>query len=284
MNRHVSRKKDQFELERRLHRRIMHSSRADRAAVTASAYDELLSTFPDHSVFVNDQTRVAIGKRNAAMFAPLVKPGARILEVGCGRGDVIAALANAGHSCTGIEPSKQMIDLCATSNALRIQFGVADKLEFPDDSFELVFSQQVLEHIHPDDVPLHFAESMRVLSPGGVLAIETPNRRTGPQDISRGFVREAEGLHLKEWGIGELIRQFHNAAFKSLRGVLLPPVLARRSSLLHRWSWVPAWVKLIPDAVLLGVPGLELRTNVGKALGVEDVFLFGRKHTNGRRK
>jgi SAM-dependent methyltransferase len=160
---------------------------------------------------------------------------------------------------------------------VEIVFGAADQFDFPDKSFDVVFSQQVLEHVHPDDVPRHFSEGFRVLRQGGMFAVETPNRRTGPQDVSRGFVPVAEGLHLKEWTVRELIGLFRRAGFTKLRGLLAPPAAARRSSALHRWSRVPAQVKVAQDLFLSLVPRLDLRSFVGRLIGLDDVFIFGRK-------
>jgi 2-polyprenyl-3-methyl-5-hydroxy-6-metoxy-1,4-benzoquinol methylase len=81
-------------------------------------------------------------------------------------------------------------------------YGTATQLDFQAGFFDLVVSQQVIEHVHPEDVPIHLREVARVLRAGGTVAIETPNRRTGPQDVSRGFAVEAEGLHLREWRSG----------------------------------------------------------------------------------
>ena len=269
------RSREQFEYERMLRERILSCTKDVRPDVCASAYADLFAAFPDHSVFVSDEERIRIGKLNAGMVAPLLKAQSDVLEVGCGRGDVLLELARLGHRCTGTEPSVDMIELC--SKEVKVLRGFADRLEFPDASFDLVFSQQVVEHLHPDDVPSHFQEAFRVLRLDGVFAVETPNPTTGPQDISRGFTRTAQGLHLKEWSVGELLREFQRAGFRHVQGLLAPPVLARRAAWLHKLSRVPGLMKWIQDGVLRLIPGLRLRTMCGKALGLEDVFLFARK-------
>jgi ubiquinone/menaquinone biosynthesis C-methylase UbiE len=268
----------QFELEKELRLRILNSRPEDRFTVTAGAYATLFETFPGHFALSEapaDRTRAA--RRSAGMILPLTAPGQCVLEVGSGRGDVLRELSNSGLICTGIEPSQHMICLSRHVPRITVLRGTADRLLFPDASLDLVFSQQVLEHMHPHDVPRHFAEAHRVLRARGLLAIETPNRRTGPQDVSRGFAAVAEGLHLKEWSVRELIQQFQAAGFTRLRGLLAPPCLARRSAIIHRLSRVPARVKYFEDLLLACLPHRALRTLTGKVLGLDDIFLIGEK-------
>jgi len=270
----------QFQLERILRDRILLSVREDRAAIVEQAYTELFEKFPAHSVFLTTQEEAKRkGRLGSGLIVPLSKPGDKVLEVGCGRGDVLIALAELGRICAGTEISQHMLELC-NDKGLKVVRGCADSIDFPTGSFDVVFSQEVLEHLHPEDVPRHFEEAFRVLRPNGILAIETPNKRTGPQDISRGFTRTAEGLHLKEWAIRELIQQFHRSGFVRVRALLAPQFVARRSQVIHRLTRVPSIIKYLQDFVLVLVPTLRLRTIVGKLLGLDDIFLFASKPSN----
>ena len=263
----------QFDFERILHLRILKSSPEDRFSVISRSYAELFKRFPNHDA-LDTRNDKKTRKLKAGLIAPLAKSGDKILEIGCGRGDVLLELAERGCDCVGLESSQDMIDI---TSGVKIMFGVADKLDFPDESFDLVFSQQVLEHLHPEDVPNHFKQVFRVLRPGGTIAVETPNFRTGPQDQSRGFVPVAQGLHLKEWKVTELIWQFQQAGFSRVQGLLLPPFLIKRIETLHRFSKVPSGVKVLEDFFLGLVPALLLRTFAAKILGLDDIFLFAQK-------
>lgn len=267
----------QFELERVLRNKILCSSKEDCAAAIDAAYRELFEKFPGHSRLAGTLAAMEVGARlGARLILPLSKRGSTILEVGCGRGAVLMMLAREGRICTGVEPSRDMLEWCQRNNVNAVP-GVADRLDFPDDSFDLVFSQEMLEHLPPKHVPCHFAEAFRVLRPNGILSVETPNRRTGPHDVSRGFTRVAQGLHLKEWTVREVIRLFREAGFVEIRGLLAPQFLARRWEWIHRVTRTPAIVKYLEDLLLWFVPPLFLRTMVGKAVGLDDIFLFARK-------
>ena len=279
MAKHMTdRHRAQFNLERQLRERILRAAPKDRAEAVGAAYAELFRAFPDHSVLrTTQEQRLLQGRQDAGIVLPLSKPGDAVLEIGCGTGHVLAELARHGRKCVGIEASAEMIALCPCVPDLRVMPGTADRLDFPPCCFDLAFSLQVLEHLHPDDVPVHLAECYRVLRPGGVLCVETPNVRTGPSDISRGFVPVAQGLHLKEWSVAELIVEFKRAGLRRVQGLLAPHFLARRSPWIHKCFRVPATVKWLQDLALAAVPGLSFRTLFAKVMKVDNILLFGHK-------
>jgi SAM-dependent methyltransferase len=78
----------------------------------------------------------------------------------------------------------------------------------------LAISNQVLEHIHPDDTIAHLNEVNRVLTAGGRYLIMTPNLVSGPHDVSRYFDRRARGMHLQEFDAKAIRNCLRAAGFK----------------------------------------------------------------------
>ncbi len=118
---------------------------------------------------------------NALALAPDVR-GERVLEIGCGTGDFSLHLARAGARVTGVDLSSRAVRLAqgkACRHDRRVSFGVADAtmLPFADNSFDLVFSCECLEHV-PEPRRL-IAEAFRVLAPGGLLILTTENYSNG---------------------------------------------------------------------------------------------------------
>lgn len=104
-----------------------------------------------------------------------LEPGCRVLEVGCGGGALLARLENEGYRATGIdlldgavEAARKMVNDCDVLCA-----DAAD-LPFEDLSFDRLVSHHLVEHLPDPGAAL--AEWRRVLAPGGVMAICTPNR------------------------------------------------------------------------------------------------------------
>lgn len=109
--------------------------------------------------------------------ARLLSDGTRVLEIGSGRGTLLAELRRRGVRATGIEPNPALaIDAVRRQLPLPIARMSGDRLGFADATFDLVLSFDVFEHIRDSDA--HLAEVRRVLRPGGAYALQTPNKWT----------------------------------------------------------------------------------------------------------
>jgi SAM-dependent methyltransferase len=89
-------------------------------------------------------------------------------------------------------------------------------LPLPDSSISLAISNQLLEHIHPDDTLPHLREVKRILGAGGRYLIMTPSSVCGPHDISRYFDDRARGMHLREFDAETICNCLRAAGFKRL--------------------------------------------------------------------
>jgi 2-polyprenyl-6-hydroxyphenyl methylase/3-demethylubiquinone-9 3-methyltransferase len=105
--------------------------------------------------------------------------GKRALDVGCGGGVLAEEFATMGFAVTGIDPSSKSLAVArahAATNGLRIDYrtGYGDALPFEDETFDVVYCCDVLEHIHEWDAVI--GEMTRVLRRNGVLFFDTINR------------------------------------------------------------------------------------------------------------
>jgi SAM-dependent methyltransferase len=107
----------------------------------------------------------------------------RVLEDGCGVGQYLARLAGGAQQAVGLE-----IDLeraaQAHSRIPQVVCGAGERLPFSDGYFDLVLSHEVIEHVQDDRQAV--AEMVRVLRPGGRLALFCPNR---------GYPFETHGIY-----------------------------------------------------------------------------------------
>jgi len=98
---------------------------------------------------------------------------ARILDVGCGIGTYVRRFRQYSLDVHGIEVEPERVAE-ASRELPNIVLARGEDLPYPDDHFDLVFSNEVIEHV--DDDRATAAEMVRVTRPGGTIALFAPNR------------------------------------------------------------------------------------------------------------
>lgn len=97
----------------------------------------------------------------------------RILEIGCSGGPMMEQLRKDGYGhVTGIDISADGIEICHQRGLTNAHVMDAQKLTFPDESFQLITASDVLEHL--PDAPQAIREWWRVLKPGGSVIVFVP--------------------------------------------------------------------------------------------------------------
>lgn len=87
-------------------------------------------------------------------------------DLGCATGLLVRAFKQRGTHAAGIDISEWAVRNAVTSDVVQ---GSALDLPWADGSFDLVISQDFMEHIHPDDQPRNLAEQIRVARPGATI-------------------------------------------------------------------------------------------------------------------
>lgn len=98
---------------------------------------------------------------------------ARVLDVGCGIGTYVRRFRQYSDDVHGIEVEEERVAE-ASEELPNIVLAKGEALPYPDDHFDLVFSNEVIEHV--DDDRATAAEMVRVTRPGGTIVIFAPNR------------------------------------------------------------------------------------------------------------
>ncbi len=154
----------------------------------------------------------------AADFA--ATKGLRVLEIGCGVGTDGLQFARAGAIYTGVDLTEAAIDLARSNFAsagLRGEFRVADaeQLDFPDETFDVVYSHGVLHHT--PDIQAALREVHRVLKPGGRAIVMLYHRGSYNYQIGIRVLRRAgAGLLRSESGI-KIVNRLTGEPIDSLR-------------------------------------------------------------------
>ena len=205
-----------YEVEKELAARLLRSTREERTHLFRTLYDELFTRVPDHPRLVRRQTPEETQRGITARMALLrgqLDGVKTFLEFAPGDCRLAFEVCRHVEKAIGVDISDQTGQL--TDRPANFELVVYDgyKLNVPDESVDLVFSYQMLEHLHPDDVELHFQLVRRILKPGGAYIFSTPHRFSGPSDISGSFSETPQGFHFKEWTYGEMDRALEKAGF-----------------------------------------------------------------------
>ena len=123
--------------------------------------------------------RISYLKRKLLAGLNMDPAGKKALEVGCGGGFLCEEIARMGFNVTGIDPAKKSIESAenhAKSSGLNIRYelGSGEALPYQDNTFDIVFCCDVLEHVQ--NVQKVISEISRVLTPGGTFFYDTFNR------------------------------------------------------------------------------------------------------------
>lgn len=111
-----------------------------------------------------------------------INKSAKILDVGCGRGDITLYLGKNSKEAIGIDYSREAIDLANSvkrnfSSVIqrKVHFKIMNikTLSFPDNYFDVVICIDVLEHLYKDEAEMALREIKRVLKNDGVLFLQT---------------------------------------------------------------------------------------------------------------
>jgi len=142
------------------------------------------------------------------------------LEVGPGDCSLAYKVSKFVKRVYAVDVSREITrnDECPGNFCLIISDGCS--IPVPESSVDVAYSDQLMEHLHPDDALEQLGNIYRVLVPGGSYLCITPNRLSGPHDISRHFDAVATGLHLREYTTGELADLFSKVGFSRIKAVI----------------------------------------------------------------
>lgn len=121
------------------------------------------------------------------LICPHLKAGSRVLEIGCGAGNLLLQAAVPGSFPVALDLSMQALTFVrsrleeakATTDAPRgfaCTQAIGESLPLKDESFDCVLMSEVIEHLEAPQNSIR--EAVRVLRPGGWLLITTPNYRS----------------------------------------------------------------------------------------------------------
>jgi SAM-dependent methyltransferase len=257
-----------YTVERQLADRLRDAVDAKaRQRISATMYDELFRLVPDHPRLTEKGASTELRERdvdwNMAQLKPYLRRGCTFLEVGAGDCALATRVARSAAKVFAVDISARARKAYLPRNVRFVKTSGTD-IGVPIETVDVAFSDQLMEHLHPDDAIEQLRNIRRVLKPGGVYVCVTPNRLYGPSDVSGYFEDVACGFHLREYSVREIREIFREAGFPRMhvfigaRGFFLRCPAFLVESIETTLEWLPkrmrrAVAKLPLLRALLGV-------------------------------
>lgn len=248
-----------YDVEKALAARLRAAAKEQRRHLLTELYQELFRQVPDHPRLTrkrtaDDSRREA--ERQMAFLRRFLAPRMTLLEIGPGDCALSFLAARSVRQVYAVDVDEFLTQSAERPGNFRLFISDGVSVPVPSGSVDVAYSDQLMEHLHPDDAKEQLRNIFTALMPGGVYVCLTPNRLNGPHDISFLFSDEAEGFHLKEYTVTELEATFRETGFHSvaayvesrglwmrmplgairtLEAVLEPMPAAKRRLIANRW-------------------------------------------------
>lgn len=200
--------RNHYLVEKAIAQKLMGSTREDRKKIYATMYDELFARVPDHPRLTRRTNSGATSEENQVKLELVgrhLDPSKVFLEYAPGDCRFAIDVAPRVKHAYGLDISDQRRPGERTPDNFELIIYDGYYLDaIPDGSVDVIFSDQLIEHFHPEDTRLHFELAHRLLKDGGIYVFRTPHILTGPHDVSLYFSDEPECFHLKEWTYREI--------------------------------------------------------------------------------
>jgi SAM-dependent methyltransferase len=210
---------EHYQVEKKLANVLRAATRTERRRLYSAAYEELFRRVPHHGQLTRKVSESERSEHTSAQMRLLnrfLKPDTSFLEIGAGDCALSLSIARRVREVYALDVSALITQADGVPANFHLVLSDGTSIPVPHGSIDVAYSNQLMEHLHPDDALEQLANIYRALAPGGVYICITPNRLTGPHDISRYFDSVACGFHLKEYTITELRALFRKVGFRKI--------------------------------------------------------------------
>lgn len=216
-------RREHYLIERALADRLRGADRTERQGLYSSVYDELFQKVPHHPQLTrgaDDRAKSRDIARQMAILSRYLRPGIAYLELGPGDCSVALEVAKVARRVYAVEVSAEITRGLVTPPNFELLITDGSEVPVSPGSIDLIYSNQLMEHLHPDDAVLQLANVVRALRPGAKYVCITPNALSGPHDISKIYDDQPTGFHLKEYSVSEMVAVFRAVGFTGFRVVI----------------------------------------------------------------
>jgi SAM-dependent methyltransferase len=208
--------KEHYVLETSLADKLRSATKTERQKLYASVYNELFSKIKHHPQLTQKTSEEESQKeveKQLGFLKRFLKEDSTFLEVGAGDCKLSFMVAGIVEKVIAIDVSEEITKSASTPSNFRLILSDGCSIPVPSGSIQVAYSNQLMEHLHEEDAFDQLKNIYEALGNGGYYVCITPNRLSGPHDISVFFDKNPKGFHLKEYTHRELNKLFKSVGF-----------------------------------------------------------------------
>ena len=206
-----------YRIEKQLAKRLREASHDERKQLYTQLYAELFESVPYFSARVSDtHERLRKVSKQIQFLSRFLSPDQTFMDVGAG--DCALAIEVGRHvkKVYALDVAHQINSERSIPDNLELVISDGTSVGVAPESVDIAFSNQLMEHLHPDDARDQLKSIYKAIAAGGLYILITPHRFCGPHDVSKFFDRIATGFHLKEYTVSELSKLLTQAGFSTV--------------------------------------------------------------------
>ncbi len=208
--------REHYLVERELAERLRIASRTERRGLYTVLYDELYRRVPHHPRHIrriDPKARSRDIARQLQILSKFFTVQSTFLELGPGDCELSYEIAKRVARVYAVDVATEITNSGRYPGNFQHLISDGTSVPVSKSSVDVAYSNQVMEHLHPDDAREQLENILTALTVGGIYVCLTPNRLNGPHDISKYFESVPKGFHLKEYTTTELIDLFKAVGF-----------------------------------------------------------------------
>lgn len=272
-NRTLEQIEEHYKIEKELASKLLNSSKEERQHLYTFLYDQLFKKVPHHPQLMRKADAKASAQevaRKMQLITKYLHHESTFLEIGPGDCQLSFEVAKRVTAVYAVDVSPEIVNYATCPQNFKLIIADGCQIPLPQNTVTVAYSNQLMEHLHPDDALEQLRNIYQAVAPGGVYICITPNRLCGPHDVSKYFDEEATGFHLQEYTHTDLSRLFYQIGFSQLKAYIGGKGIYLRFPLIV--------IKMIEN-ILAAMP-FKLRNKLGNWLPIRallGVILVGQK-------
>ncbi len=173
-----------YEIERRLAAVLRNATAPERPGLYNKLYDELYRLAPDHPQLIHrlSEHKLEEARRNLEFLGRFLTSRTRFLEIGPGDCSLSFEVAHRVQEACAVDICETMSRRAETPANFRLVILDGRAVPVPPQSIDVAFSNQLMEHLHPDDAEAQLGGVYSALASGGIYICLTPNRLSEPHN------------------------------------------------------------------------------------------------------